>query len=66
MSFYYEVLILVVYVKGFVMLCIDHPIVERETCKTPGCKNFRYKDSSGRTFDYCSKFCRDNQSEDGT
>ncbi len=64
MSLYYEVAQYGWYVNGCVMLCIDHPIVEQETCKAPGCNRLRYRDSSGRTYDYCSRSCR--QPQDGT
>ena len=35
-------------------------------CKTPGCKNGRYKRENNTYFDYCSLYCRDNQQEEGT
>ena len=44
---------------------VDLEIATQELCKSPGCPNFRYRDKGGRTFDYCSKYCRDNQPEEG-
>ena len=44
---------------------VDLEVATEELCKTPGCANFKYRDQSGRTFDYCSKYCRDNQPKEG-
>ena len=44
---------------------VDLEVATEELCNTPGCANFRYRDQSGRTFDYCSKYCRDNQPKEG-